>query len=106
MFLHLQKLRCVSRTHMWDDQTWQSPNTMQRQQTGGGRRHLDGSQTKLQEPEHGPAQVGGGATTPKEGPRDAALEQQAEAQGVSPPRTHTPREHKHLWHLNTSPCYP
>lgn len=59
MFLHLQKLRCVSRTHMWDDQTWQSPNTMQRQQTGEGRRHLDGSQTKLQEPEHGPAQAGG-----------------------------------------------
>lgn len=50
--------------------------------------------------------LGGGATTPKEGPRDTALEQQAEVQGVSPPRTHTPREHKHLWHLNTSPCYP
>lgn len=48
----------------------------------------------------------GGGNYCKEGPRDAALEQQAEAQGVSPPRTHTPREHKHLWHLNTSPCYP
>lgn len=65
---------------------------------------LSGSQTKRQEPEHGPTQAG--VATPHEWGSGTALEHRLEHGAEAWPGHSLPREHKHLWHLSTCRHHP